>query len=130
MNRKQIKDVTNFLTKLEISFGLEKYRYDIDYNTTEVFLPFPNDEDELNSYDVEEIKLYYDQVDSIKIINNFTVISECITQKVIETSKNLYYYLYVGYYERSLENGIRLRIRDSPLLIGLAALKTEQFNII
>nr|WP_314498690.1 hypothetical protein [uncultured Chryseobacterium sp.] len=128
MNRKQIKDLTVFLEKLTTDFGLEKFNSAIHYHTKEIYLPFPDDEEELNSYDVEELKMYYDQIDTLQIIDSCTVISERITQKVIEPDKNLYYYLYLGYYENFLRNGIILRIIASPLLIGLAAVKTKQYN--
>lgn len=128
MNRKQIKDLTIFLEKLTTDFGLEKFNSTIDYHTKEIYLPFPDDDEELIRYDVEELKMYYDQIDTLQIIDNNTVITERITQKVIEPDKNLYYYLYLGYYENFLRNGIILRIIDNPLLIGLAAVKTKQYN--
>lgn len=123
MNRKQIKELKLFLEKLENNFGFEKYNYNIDYTTDEIYIKFPNDDDELNTYHIQELVTYYDEIDNIKIIDDNKVISNRVTQRVIEINKNFYYYLYLGLFENHLENGIILRIRDSPILIGLAAVK-------
>lgn len=128
MNRKQIKELRSFLQKLEDNFDLPKYNYDIDFETEEIFLQFPNDDDELNTYHIDELTLYYDQIDSFEIINDNKVISKNITQRVIEINKNFSYYLYLGLFENKLENGVILRVRDSPLLIGLAAVKQRQYH--
>ncbi len=128
MNRQQIKELKLFLKKLEDNFGFIKYDYDLDYSTEEVYLKFPHDDDEFNSYHVKEIITYYDEIDSLRIVDDNKVVSNTITQRVIEINKNFYYYLYLGLFENHLENGIIIRIRDSPFLIGLAALKLNQYN--
>lgn len=128
MNKKEIKELTTFLEKLHNILGYKPYNYDIDSNTDEIYLQFPQDDDELNTYHYKEIKTYFDQIENIQIINENKVISNKITQRVIEMNKNFYYYIYLGLFENNLDNGIKLRIRDSPLLIGIAAVQTKQFN--
>lgn len=129
MNRKQIKEIKIFIEKLNKILGSSvPYNYDLDYSTDEIYIQFPHDDDELNSYHVEEIRTYFDEIDSIDIIDDNKVISNTITQRVIEMNRSFYYYIYLGLFENDLENGIKLRIRDSPLLIGIAAVQMKQFD--
>ncbi|MGE8525929.1 hypothetical protein [Chryseobacterium rhizosphaerae] len=129
MNRKQIKEIKIFLEKLNKILGSSvPYDYDLDYSTDEIYVKFPQDDDELNTYHVEEIRTYFDEIDSICIIDDNKVISNTITQRVIEMNRSFYYYIYLGLFENNLENGIKLRIRDSPLLIGIAAVQMKQFD--
>lgn len=128
MNRKQIKELKIFIDKLHIMLGSTPYNYEIHSNTDEVYIQFPHDDDDLNTYHSEELKTYFDQIESIQILNENKVVSDKITQRVIEMNKNVYYYIYLGLFENHLENGIILRIRDSPLLVGIAAVQTKQFD--
>ena len=125
MTKKDIKLIYDSFEKLHLDFNLEKFSDELDTDDTEVYLPFPKEEDLQMS--VDELIPYLKEIDSIEIQDLNRVTTRTFTQRVITLSDYSRYLNVVGT-ETELESGVIIRIVDSPFLIGLAATKAKEYS--
>lgn len=125
IKRNEIKFIKDILNRLTIEFNLDPHLENIEYNDGEVFLSFPEEEE--ISIPIEYFFELFSEIDSITIHNDNKVTTSTITQRAIEISP-VSPVVYMGFLESYINNGIRIRILNEPILIGLAATKLNHYD--
>jgi hypothetical protein len=125
MKKKEIELIKKGLDILHKEYGLEKYEEEIDSTTDKIYLPFPREDD--LEIDLVSLFDYLKEIESLKIIDYNMVVTDTITQRVIQigdTSK----LLFLDHLEISIDKGIDIKIVEEPFLIGIAAVQKGEFD--
>ncbi|WP_291962808.1 hypothetical protein [Maribacter sp.] len=126
IEEREIEILKDGFPRLETEFGLNTFEDTIDENLESVIMPFPREEMEIE-IDSDYLVQYLEELDSFKIHDFNKVTTDTITQRVItisEFSPTIYY----GFLDASKKNGIGLHIVTEPILIGIAATKTNEYS--
>ena len=116
--------ISNFFRKLCKEYNLEDFTSDLDCNTEVLDICFPFEDD--LSIDVELLLPYIKNIDSLKIHDTNMVTTDTITQRVIKVSEP--HKIWHISFETTLENDIEIGIVEDPFLIGVGAIKSNEYD--
>ncbi len=127
VSTRNIKRINERLKYLYDNFNIEPSTDEVQIGDEDIYISFPDEWDENNSYySVEDFLRYTEELNNIQVIDNHSVISGNIRQTII--SVNEYYY---GYLVPELQfdtDKYSLRIVSNPFLIGIIASRDGIYN--
>ncbi|PBI86089.1 hypothetical protein BSF41_35730 [Flavobacterium sp. ACN2] len=131
MTQKERNIIEKFKKKVVNELEVKEFDYEYDNMFECIYLHFPHEEEESIEYSIDQIEIYLDELDSIKFYQDCSkVTTNTITQKVIQISSksNFYYLLALGLFYKQTPENIYINIVQNPLLIGIGAVKSNNYN--
>lgn len=122
-----IEFVNKRLEYLYNNFNIEPLNEDVQIGDEDIFIGFPNEWDEDNSYySVEDFMRYTENLANIQVIDCHSVVSENIRQTII--SVNEYYYEHLVPNIKFETDEYSMRIVSNPFLIGIITSRDGIYN--
>ena len=127
VSTRNIKRINERLKYLYDNFNIEPSTDEVQIGDEDIYISFPDEWDENNSYySVEDFLRYTEELNNIQVIDNHSVISGNIRQTII--SVNEYYYNYLVPDLQFDTDKYSLRIVSNPFLIGIIAARDGIYN--
>jgi hypothetical protein len=128
IKKSEIETIKKVFEYLEQNFGTDSFEdgEDLSEDDEFIYFPFPKEADNIE-INVEYLLVYFNEINSFKIHDNNKVTTDTITQRVITTSE----YIPVEHLDNlkiTTAEGIELCIVASPILIGIAATKNDEYS--
>ena len=122
-----IEFVNKRLEYLYNNFNIEPLNEDVQIGDEDIFIGFPNEWDEDNSYySVEDFMRYTENLANIQVIDCHSVVSGNIRQTII--SVNEYYYEHLVPNIKFETDEYSMRIVSNPFLIGIITSRDGIYN--
>ena len=122
-----IEFVNKRLEYLYNNFNIEPLNEDVQIGDEDIFIGFPYEWDEDNSYySVEDFMRYTENLANIQVIDCHSVVSENIRQTII--SVNEYYYEHLVPNIKFETDEYSMRIVSNPFLIGIITSRDGIYN--
>lgn len=122
------EDFKNYLRK---ELKIEDFDCRCNKSRNSFYIYFPNEDLEGIEYEAENLQIYLNEISSLRFYNDYSkVTTDSITQKVIQISsnKNLNHLISLGVFCKETPEGFMIKIIDDPLLIGIGASVSENYD--
>ncbi len=134
VNKSNIKKINDALGKLAKRYELigeyfeeEPSSYEVKIGDTEIHIPFPRDSESIHK--IEEFYRLIEEFDSIEIKDRNKTVTNRFTQRVITSDLGIIEYLLSdSSFEVTTNEGIKIRLISSPILIGIAAMVSGEYD--
>lgn len=127
VSTKNIKLIQSRLSYLYDNFNINPSDEEIQIGDEKIYISFPDEWDEDNSYySVKDFLRYTENLADIQVIDNHSVISGNIRQTII--SVNEYYYDILVPVIKFETDKYSMKIVNNPFLIGIVASRDEIYN--